>query len=134
MKLNEIFLKDVTRSIEGVVKADDVGVYLAQRGGAISAAVGRALVHGMPPFLKPLSLVGTVAMLWVGGHILLAGMNELGLTPLYSFVHHLEHEAIAAAGGFVGWLVNTLASALFGLMAGAVVVAILHLIPRKKAH
>ena len=42
--------------------------------------------------------------------------------------------AIAAAGGFVGWLVNTLASALFGLMAGAVVVAILHLIPRKKAH
>ena len=115
-----------------IVKMDDVGLKLA--GSKRTERLGQGLVKAMPKVLSVLSTVGIAAMLWVGGHILLAGMNTLGFTPLYSFVHHLEHEAIAAAGGFVGWLVNTLASALFGLMAGAVVVAILHLIPRKKAH
>ena len=113
-----------------IVKMDDVGLKLA--GNKRTERLGQGLVKAMPKALSVLSTVGIAAMLWVGGHILLAGMNTLGFTPPYSFVHHLEHEAIAAAGGFVGWLVNTLASAILGLVAGGIVVAIMHLIPRKK--
>ena len=58
-----------------VVKADDFGVYLAQRGGTISTAIGRAVAYGMPPFLKTLSFVGLVAMLWVGGGIIIHGLH-----------------------------------------------------------
>ncbi|MBK9078586.1 MAG: DUF808 domain-containing protein [Hyphomicrobium sp.] len=104
-----------------IVKADDVGVYLAQRGGAISAAVGRALVHGMPPFLKALSLVGTVAMLWVGGGILIHGLNEFGISGP-EHILHVVSEAVASAvpgiGGALAWLTTALGSAVVGLVAG----------------
>jgi predicted DNA repair protein MutK len=76
-------------------------------------------------------------MLWVGGHILLVGTDELGLTFLYDTVHHLEEaakEATGAVGSVVGWLVNTLGSALLGLVVGAAVVAFMSLtFHRKKA-
>jgi predicted DNA repair protein MutK len=104
-----------------IVKADDFGVYLAQRGGAVSAWFGRALVHGMPPFLKALSMIGTVAMLWVGGGILVHGLNEFGI----SAPEHLLHSAsetvssfLPAIGGALGWLTTALSSAIIGLAAG----------------
>jgi hypothetical protein len=56
----------VYASVAIIVKADDFGVYLAQRGGTINRAIGQVTVHGMPPFLKMLSFVGMVAMFWVG--------------------------------------------------------------------
>ena len=62
-----------------IVKADDIGVALAQQGGVVSAPLGRALVYGMPPFLETLSFVGMLAMLWVGGGILVHGLAEYGL-------------------------------------------------------
>jgi hypothetical protein len=65
-----------------------------------------------------------IAMLWVGGHIILEGLHELGVGWLYDQVHHLEeavHEATGALGGFLAWVVNTSASALFGLVVGAIV-------------
>lgn len=68
-------------------------------------------------------------MLWVGGHILLVGMNDLGFTPIYDFVHGLEVPAAAAGGAFVGWLVNTLFSALLGLIIGGIAVAIMSVLP-----
>ena len=74
-------------------------------------------------------------MLWVGGHILLVGADTLGWHAPYALVHHAE-EAVAhatgALGGVLGWLTNTLGSAIAGLLVGAVVVAIMHVIPRKK--
>lgn len=116
-----------------IVKMDDIGLRLARtRHGAVAAS-GRLLVRAMPKVLAVLSTVGIVAMLWVGGHILLVGADELGWHALYDLVHHLE-EAVAGVGGiggFLAWLVNTLASALVGLVVGAVVVAVLHLLPRR---
>ena len=92
----------------------------------------------MPKLLSALSTIGTVAMLWVGGHILLQGTDTLGWHTPYGFVHHLEdavHHAVDAVGGVLAWLVNTAASALVGLVVGAVIVAIVHVLPfGRKAH
>jgi predicted DNA repair protein MutK len=112
-----------------IVKMDDVGLRLSQRSGAV-AAFGRGLVTAMPRLLTVLTVVGTAAMLWVGGHILLVGTDELGLHFLYEAVHHVEeaaHDATGALGGLVGWLVNTTASAILGLIVGAVIVLIMTL-------
>ena len=68
------------------------------------ARLGRGLVKGMPKLLTALTVIGTAAMLWVGGHILLVGTDDLGLHVLYGAVHHLEeiaHEAAGALGGLV---------------------------------
>ena len=120
-----------------IVKMDDVGLHLSERPSKGVARLGRGLVKGMPKLLTALTVIGTAAMLWVGGHILLVGSDELGLHVLYGTVHHLEeaaHEATGTLGGLVGWLVNTLASALAGLAVGAVIVAVLSLtLHRRKA-
>jgi uncharacterized protein len=117
-----------------IVKMDDIGLRLAATKQGAVAATGRMLVKAMPTFLAVLSTVGIVAMLWVGGHILLVGADELGWHAPYELVHHAEEavHGVAGVGGFLGWLTNTLASALAGLVVGAVVVAVMHLIPRRK--
>ncbi|MFP5283634.1 MAG: DUF808 family protein, partial [Actinomycetes bacterium] len=92
------------------------------------------LVRGMPKLLALLSTVGVVAMLWVGGHILLVGVDDLGWHGPYGLVHAAEEavaHAVPAVGGVLAWLVNTLASAVIGLAVGALVVAIMHLVPRR---
>jgi uncharacterized protein len=118
-----------------IVKMDDIGLYLAERESPMSQRIGRGLVRAMPALLRALSTVGIVAMLWVGGHILLVGLDELGLHWLYDAVHHAE-EAVAgllpAVGGALAWLTNTLASALLGLAVGAVVVAVMHVVPWRR--
>ena len=116
-----------------IVKMDDAGLRLAERGSGGVAAFGRGLVKAMPRLLTGLTVVGTAAMLWVGGHILLKGTDDLGWHPVYDLVHHLEeaaHDATGALGGMVGWLANTLASAVVGLVVGAVVVAVVMLVQR----
>ena len=113
-----------------IVKMDDVGLKLAAN--PPTSRLGEGLVKAMPIVMKVLATVGIAAMLWVGGHILLVGINDLGWPVIYDFVHHWEVLAAEAAGGFVGWLVNTLASAVLGLVAGGIVVLIMHLIPRRK--
>jgi predicted DNA repair protein MutK len=110
-----------------IVRMDDAGLRLSQRSGAL-ATFGRGLVKAMPKVLTVLTVVGTAAMLWVGGHILLVGVDELGLHALYDAVHHVEeaaHDATGAVGGVVGWLVNTVASAILGLIVGALVVLVM---------
>lgn len=117
-----------------IVKMDDIGLSLAQRSSTFAQRVGGFLVAAMPKLLTTLSVVGVVAMLWVGGHILLVGMDELGFHPIYAFVHHLEElvHDVAGVGGVLGWLVNTFCSAVIGLVVGSIVVGIMHLIPRRK--
>jgi predicted DNA repair protein MutK len=117
-----------------IVKMDDIGLRLAETRNGASAATGRVLVRAMPKVLGVLSTVGIIAILWVGGQILLVGADELGWHAPYELVHHAE-EAVASApamGGLLAWLTNTLASALVGLVVGALVVAVLHLVPRRK--
>jgi uncharacterized protein len=109
-----------------IVKMDDVGLRLATgREGAI-AKLGRGLVRGMPIVMSVLSVVGIAAMLWVGGHILLVGLDDLGLHAPYDLVHDLEEEVGDVLGGVGKWLTNTLASALLGIVVGAAVVAAAH--------
>ncbi|WP_369054797.1 DUF808 domain-containing protein [Kineococcus terrestris] len=110
-----------------IVKMDDAGLALAQRPSPSTARFGRGLVAAMPKLLTVLTVVGVAAMLWVGGHILLVGTDELGWHGPYELVHHLEegvHEAAGAVGGVAAWLVNTAASAVLGLLVGAVLVAL----------
>ncbi|ULE33589.1 DUF808 domain-containing protein [Mycobacterium sp. IDR2000157661] len=118
--------------VAGIVKMDDVGLRLTQRSSKAAQRVGRGLVAFMPKLLAALALIGTVAMLWVGGHILLVGTDELGWHLPYSVVHHLEeavHHAVPGIGGVLAWLVNTAASAVIGLVVGAIVVAVMHVLP-----
>jgi predicted DNA repair protein MutK len=115
-----------------IVKMDDVGLVLAGRRSALSQRVGRGLVAAMPRLLAVISTVGIVAMLWVGGHIQLVGVDDLGWHSPYDLVHDLEHAAHDswhAAGAALGWLTNTLCSAVVGLVVGAVVVAVMHVLP-----
>jgi len=116
--------------VAAIVKMDDVGLALTQRASAFAQKFGRGLVVGMPKLLSALSVIGTVAMLWVGGHILLVGTDTLGWHAPYAFVHHLEE----GLNGLLAWLLNTGISAVIGLVVGAVVVAVVHVLPFGKKH
>ena len=118
-----------------IVKMDDIGLHLVASGRA--PGVGNALVKGMPKLLTALGIIGTIAMLWVGGHILLVGVDELGWHAPYGFVHDAEvlvAGAIGPLGGIMGWLTNTFFSFLVGLFVGGIIVAIMHVIPREGGH
>jgi uncharacterized protein len=106
-----------------IVKADDVGAALARSPRGMVRAVGRGLVQGMPGFLKLLSLVGLVAMLWVGGGIVVHGLHELGVHGPEAWITSVGSRAggaMPAVNGFVKWLVSTALSAVVGLALGVV--------------
>jgi predicted DNA repair protein MutK len=109
-----------------IVKMDDIGVHLAAKDSARSQRLGRLLVRGMPAVLATITFVGTIAMLWVGGHIMLQGAHDLGWHGPYDLVHAIETPAaeVPVVGGLLGWLVNTLCSAVLGLAWGLVVLAV----------
>lgn len=114
-----------------IVKLDDIGLALTNKPRESSQRLGRRLVQAMPTVLKWLSIIGTFAMLWVGGHILLVGIDELGFHPPYQFVHHLSeavHHAVPGVGGALGWTVETFFSMMLGVVIGALVVGIITLI------
>ena len=120
-----------------IVKMDDVGLRMMKSRTGAAATFGRGLVRGMPVVMKVLSTVGIAAMLWVGGHILLVGLDELGVHVLYDAVHHLEEDvdhALGALGGVGAWLTNTVASTILGVIVGAVIVAVMHLRGGEHAH
>jgi predicted DNA repair protein MutK len=120
--------------VAGIVRMDDIGLRLVERPSASAQRVGRLLVHGMPKLLAWLTVIGTAAMLWVGGHILLVGADELGWTWPYHLVHDLEHgvDGVAVVGGVLAWGVNTLASAVVGLVVGMVVVQVVNRLPKRR--
>src|SRR3546814_17816279 len=106
--------------VAAIVKMDDVGLRLSQRSSPRAQQVGRGLARGMPVLLRWLSRVGTAAMLWVGGHILLVGTDALGWHAPYDAVH-LPEEAVhptAAASGVLAWLVNTATSPVLATDVG----------------
>ena len=117
-----------------IVKMDDIGLKLAERRSPRSQRFGLLLVTGMPKLLAVLSVVGTAAMLWVGGHILLVGADELGWHTPYHYVHDLEHlvDGVPGIGGVLAWLVNTAVSALVGLVVGAVLATVVARRPFRK--
>ena len=113
-----------------IVKMDDIGLHLSGHRGGGAQSLGRGLVRAMPMLLRALAIVGTIAMLWVGGHILLVGADTLGWHAPYALVHHAEE---AVHNGVLGWLVNTGLSAVAGALVGAVIVLVMHLIHSKKS-
>ncbi|MCX7444438.1 DUF808 domain-containing protein [Corynebacterium sp. P7003] len=119
-----------------LIKMDDVGLKLAKRPSRRSKKFGRALVSAMPKVLDLIAVIGTFAMLWVGGHIILVGIDEFGFHAPYGFVHHME-EAVrgwSGVGGAAAWIVNTFFSMVVGVIWGAIVLGVLHNLPfgRKK--
>jgi uncharacterized protein len=109
-----------------IVKADDVGLWLASRRSrhafaAVGRVVGRGLVQGMPYFLNVLGAVGTAAMIWVGGGIVLHGLEKYGI----AWPMHVLHDAGAsvaalapAIGGFANWMVEAVGAGLVGVLIG----------------
>jgi len=123
-----------------IVKMDDIGLHLTKQPSASAQSTGRGLLKAMPVLLVLLSSVGTVAMLWVGGGIILHGLEGLGFAPPAAFAHHAQ-EAVAhatgALGGVLGWLTYALLSAMVGLVLGGVIAAAVHVISAvrgKSAH
>jgi len=118
-----------------IVKMDDIGLHLAQRPSGAVRAFGRGLVKAMPVVMGALSTIGTAAMLWVGGGILLHGSHTLGLAWPAEPVEHLSH-AIAAAtgpvGALAGWLTTALISAVIGVVVGGLIALALHQVMRLK--
>ncbi|MEJ6789631.1 DUF808 domain-containing protein [Brevundimonas sp. BR2-1] len=115
-----------------IVKMDDIGLHLAERRSPAKRAVGRGLVHAMPMVLTGLATIGTAAMLWVGGGILVHGLHEYHLDLIPGVVEGLGRAAgqVAFVGPVTGWLATAAASAVVGLVVGGIIVATLHLIPR----
>ena len=118
-----------------IVKMDDVGLSLAERPSRGSQRLGRLMVAGMPKVLSWLSVIGIAAMLWVGGHILLVGLDELGWTTPYHLVHLLEEavRGVAGVGSVLAWVVNTVASALVGLVVGTLIVLVVERLPFRRS-
>lgn len=116
-----------------IVKMDDIGLHMVkERSSAAAKAIGRGLLHAMPRLLTVLSAIGTLAMLWVGGHILVDGARKLGFKPPYDAIHafeHAVHEASGAMGGVLGWLTNSTLSGVVGLILGAMVTFAIHKVP-----
>ncbi len=110
-----------------LVKADDFGLHLAKdaikpednRPGPVDN-VGRTIVRVMPHVFSVIGVVGTVAMLWVGGHLVIANLAEVGV-PVFHHILEVAEHAVSGAGGFVTWLVETLLSGIFGVVLGAVI-------------
>lgn len=109
-----------------LIKADDFGLRLSQTEGVPSVrAVGRAVVKAMPVVMGVIAIVGTGAMLWVGGNIILHGLDELGFGAAYRWVHDVAHaaaEAAPVASGFTEWFVTVSLDGIFGLALGLLVI------------
>ena len=120
-----------------IVKADDVGLALAQSRTGLVAAIGRGIVKAMPTLLTALALLGTLAMLWVGGGIVLHGVDHLGWATPARFVERVAHgvaQSVSAAGQAVAWLVAAAAAGVFGLALGGLLAFLVSRLAPHDAH
>ncbi|MDO7897645.1 DUF808 domain-containing protein [Pseudomonas citrulli] len=97
--------------VAGIVKLDDLGLWLAQKPGQAAQRIGGAILRAAPYMMKGLSVIGTAAMFLVGGGILTHGVPR---------VHHWI-EGVAASAGGAGFIVPMLLNAVAGIVAGAAV-------------
>lgn len=115
-------------SVALIVKADDIGLGMASRGRlGLTRAVGRGLVQGMPGFLRLLTIVGTAAMVWVGGSIVIHGLDVLGWPVLYDAIHKVAvaaGHALPKVEGMVEWLVTASLDGVAGLALGVVLIPV----------
>ncbi len=120
-----------------IVKMDDIGLHLAQRSSTFVQAIGRGLVKGMPIVMSALSVIGTAAMVWVGGQIIVHGVEEFGFTTLPHWIHDTAEaasHAVPFAKGAVNWVMNAFFSGIVGLILGGAIALGLHAVKKPKAH
>lgn len=110
-----------------LVKLDDIGLKMAKNPVRNVRHTGTRIVRSMPAVFRVISVVGTVAMLWVGGHLVVVNFGEVGLHAPADLLHGVD-ELLASFGGFVVWLGNTAMSAVAGMLVGLVVVGVVLLI------
>jgi len=124
----------ITAGVYGVVgfivKMDDIGLHLAERRSAGARVLGRAMVNAMPVLMRMLGVVGTAAMLWVGGGLIVHGLHEFHWDLVPGAIHHVAQGAahgLPAIAPVVEWVVNAVGAGIVGLIVGGIVVALLHL-------
>ncbi|MEP5632222.1 MAG: DUF808 domain-containing protein [Tateyamaria sp.] len=105
-------------SVALIVKADDVGLALASRSPlAATRALGRGIVNVMPHFLKALTIIGTAAMLWVGGSIIVHGLAEMGWHGPEHLIYGIA-KSVAGGSGFIEWTAKAAIDGVLGLVLG----------------
>jgi uncharacterized protein len=117
-----------------IVKMDDIGLHMAGRKSVLARVIGRGLVKAMPITMSWLTIIGTAAMLWVGGGILVHGLEQFHLTPIPIWVEGLSHWAgnVPTVGAATGWLAFAVGSALVGFVVGSILVGVIHVMPKRK--
>jgi uncharacterized protein len=111
--------------VAGIVKLDDMGFYLERKSSKLLKAIGRGLIAAAPKLMRFLSVAGTLAMFLVGGGILVHGLHGLGIHSIPSWIEH-----VGQASGVFKSVVEALLSGVFGVIAGAVVLAVVMLIQK----
>ncbi len=112
-----------------IVKMDDVGLHMTKQDSSTSQRLGQLLVNSVPKLLVALSVIGTVAMLWVGGGIIVHGTHEVGFHLLYDIAHGAESWVAGVTGalsGIAGWVTYAAISGVIGLALGAIIAFVLH--------
>jgi uncharacterized protein len=130
-----------------IVKADDIGLGMARKARTgFGRATGRGILIAMPWVMRTLSVVGTAAMIWVGGGIVIHGLAEFGLPQVEHLIEGLAHAAEAGAGAIAAELVTIGGYGIFGLLLGVVLIPIVTrmimpawkllkpLLPQRKVH
>lgn len=127
-------------SVAVLVKMDDIGLNLAQRGSAVLRAIGTGIVKGMPTVFTLLTIIGTAAMLWVGGNIITHGLHLLGVDGPYDLIHAAAHGAgkvLPQIKGVAEWATTAAIDGVIGLVLGALIIPLVKLVQRlrgKPAH
>ncbi|NRB34783.1 MAG: DUF808 domain-containing protein [Rhodobacteraceae bacterium] len=119
-----------------IVKADDAGLWLAQNGHLpATRSFGRWVVRAMPGFMKLLTVVGTAAMLWVGGSIIVHGLEEMGISipghQIHALAHDVAHMVDAQLQGLVNWVVTAVLDGVLGLALGLGILKIVQQVTAK---
>lgn len=111
-----------------IVKMDDVGLMLARTARTgLGRGLGRGLVQAMPKVMKLLSTVGTAAMLWVGGSIIVHGLHHFHIDEPWHGIHVLAEaagQAVPQASGAVAWIVTAALDGVFGLVLGLLMIPV----------
>lgn len=111
-------------SVAIIVKADDVGLHMASNGRLdATQKVGEAIVRGMPGFLRGLTIVGTAAMLWVGGSIIVHGLAEMGWHGPEDWIDGIAH-AVGGDSGTIVWIVKAAIDGVLGVLVGLCLIPI----------
>ncbi|MFZ5703120.1 MULTISPECIES: DUF808 domain-containing protein [Pseudomonadota] len=120
-----------------IVKMDDFGLHLATKPSAAAQGFGRGLVKAMPIVMSALGIIGTAAMVWVGGQIIIHGLAVFGVAGPEHLIHDIAvaaGEAVPAVSGLVEWLVGAIGAGIVGLVIGGVIAAVYNAVKGKGAH